>query len=259
VTRGNLGIAALIALALARPSPAGTSARPDSPHGRTDGCLACHEAGPNPDSSLTPPGPPKPSVPTCRGCHPDADMHPVGMPPKHVEIPRGFPLEAGLVTCATCHAEPACDAERSPLPPYHREGPYPTSSDLCFRCHDRESFTHERPHPKPGARATEPSSCAACHTGEPREGAAPADASLRVPEAHACLQCHDGAHRGAAEHLGVRPADSMRSLMPPSLPLGGDGAIRCFTCHDVHDSRDALLSVPNDKSALCTACHRTLP
>lgn len=103
-----------------------------------------------------------------------------------------------------------------------------------------------------------------------------------------CLSCHDGtvgkvvsvrdvrgANRGggAIDFLaasstfpsnGLHPVDivypegkkGFRPLfeVQEKLPLGG-GRVTCTTCHSGTDSRNAYLSISNERSALCTTCH----
>ena len=189
----------------------------EGPHGAPDGCPACHEPA---EEGV---GPARPATPTCLGCHPTADMHPVGVKPVTTSIPAGWPLEDGAVTCATCHVEPAHEGVDPQLPrPWHREGPYATSLELCARCHDLGEYVRVDPHH--GA-------CGACHTAYPEAGASVAAAKLRTEPERLCATCHEGpVHHGVSTHLGApAPAD----LPWPSWP---DGQIACFTCHDVHDS-----------------------
>lgn len=246
----------------------------DSPHDRPDACLVCHDA-----TASGGVGAPKPSIPTCTACHASEarDMHAVGaLPTADVTVPKGWPLEDGRITCATCHAEPSCDAARSKAVPYHRGGPYATAQTFCFECHHQEDFGRSDPHhPAPGDLGT----CTACHVRPPKEGASPADSDLRVKPGEVCVFCHgaDG-HLGTATHLG-KHADT-------ALPTD-DGAIACWTCHDVHTAPAAhpqrprpgadvirglagwgalerqapepghppMLARPLDDGALCAACH----
>lgn len=265
----------LPALALALVPIASASERlGDSPHGRDDACAACH--GVAPDGSR---GGARPSVETCRGCHPDADMHPVGVVPRDVAVPAAFPLEGGAVTCATCHAEPACDDARSDERPWLRGGTPDRKADFCFRCHESDALRRASPHPQAGAPGPAPTSCPACHVRRPVDGAAVEASALRLTPQDACATCHPGpVHAGTEAHLGHHQP------VPPSpaLPLAADGAVGCWSCHDVHaapsaaparsplaaalsglpreaDGAEALLALPATDGSLCRACHGTGP
>lgn len=200
----------------------------DSPHGAPDGCPACHLAT---DAGV---GPARPATPTCLGCHPTADMHPVGVSPVTTRVPDGWPLEDGRVTCATCHVEPAHPGvDPALLSPWHRQGPYPRTLDLCARCHDLADYVRVDPHHATDATPRAEGGCAACHTSSPAPGAPLAEARLRTAPDKVCALCHEGpVHHGVEAHLG-RPA-------PAGLPwpTGPDGAIACFTCHEVHGGVD---------------------
>jgi hypothetical protein len=221
---------ALLSMLLCVPALA---ARPGvvNPHGDPAQCTACHAPG----ASATAPGKALPIVETCRSCHPDADMHPVGMPPQDVHVPEGWPLEAGLVTCSTCHAEPAHGRELATLPsPWHRGGPYEPITGLCYQCHEAAEYTRTDPHHPRAPRDASDPTCAACHTGLPETGASPAAARLRFATEDACVTCHAGSvHAGVEEHMG----ESMDPATAPGLVRMDDGTIACWTCHEIHDPK----------------------
>jgi hypothetical protein len=281
-----LALAATAGLWAAGPAQATANG---SPHAIPDGCPACHDPGAEPGSV----GSPRPAIATCRGCHPTADMHSVGVLPVDTGIPHGWPLEQAAVTCATCHAEPACDSRRPTEAPFLRGGPYQRPAQLCSRCHDTAALKRTSPHPPSDPDAPP---CAACHTGAPPEHAAPADARLRGPAAAICQDCHPTqVHAGVADHVGAPLDAGIASELAGRLPLAPDGTIACWTCHEVHeeptggpgrsggasDSRRrrhadrlrglargprppgvgdaALLALPVSDGALCRACHGTGP
>lgn len=201
------------------------------PHGDPAACAECHEAaGPTPGPAL------KPIGDNCLRCHLDADMHPVDVEAVETAIPDGWPLQAGLTTCWTCHMEPACSGAK-PLPaPYLRGGPYPRVDDQCFQCHDRGEFTRERPHHPSAPRSEDEGFCSACHTGRPELGAAPEDARLREVEGGVCSTCHEGEpHYGARSHMLEEVEPEQRAQLPDAVALPKDGSVRCWSCHEVHD------------------------
>lgn len=285
MTRGlfaSLAAAVMVVLLLVVPADGGATTRLGlSPHGKADGCAACHD----PATGGAKVGPARPALATCRSCHPDADMHPVDITPVNIKIADGWPLENGKVTCATCHAEPACDANRTKVSPWFRGGEPERKMDFCYRCHVPTGMKRSNPHV--ATTSGEKTSCAACHTGEPTKGAAVAQSRLRLKPAEACSTCHPGTiHAGAAEHMGKVVKATLAPADAAALPLGEGGAIECWTCHDVHQAggegtpsthgisgrivaarnapaaapaptpaRPKLLALPAADGSLCRACH----
>jgi hypothetical protein len=209
----------------------GAALAADNPHQPGGDCAACHVAVPAAESTLdgdaVVPAPAvgalkAPAVALCRSCHPDADMHPVGVVPQQTRVPAGWPLEDGAVTCATCHVEPA-HGTVAVAAPYHRGGPYSEATGLCFRCHDRAEHQRQDPH-----HGEQDNGCTACHTSRPVAGAVPAEARLRQEGSGGCQGCHGGVpHVGVVGHLG--------KALPAGVRLPSDGGkIACWTCHDVH-------------------------
>ncbi len=280
--------AALLAapLALAAAEPAATTPEPEaalSPHGRADACSACHDPGV--DSAV---GAPRPSLVNCRTCHPDADMHPVGMKPDQVPVAEGWPLEDGAMVCATCHDEAACDSPVATNPaPWLRGGTPARITDFCFRCHEADGYRRADPHHPEGEGPD--GSCSACHTVTPPDQASPEASRLRSAPGELCGQCHEGQiHRGVSTHLGVVLPEAMTATLGGRLPLPADGQVQCWTCHDVHEhgasppqgkanrrtaalraiaregrpetspadpEHPPLLALPADGDELCRACH----
>lgn len=216
---------------------------PTNPHGDANGCTSCHAPGAAPGEV----GAALPVVQTCRGCHPTADMHPVGMAPNKIKVAQGWPLEDGKVTCATCHAEPAHGGEAAKLSaPWHRGGPYPSVTRFCYACHEAEGYTRTSPHrPEAGEDPTD-SSCSACHSGTPAQGAAPEASRLRAGADKVCTgTCHsETLHAGAYEHMGKVVDPAVAAALPDDMPLLG-GAISCYTCHDVHDAGSTAAHAPS--------------
>ncbi len=230
---------ALVATASAQePAEAAGAPAVVNPHDAADQCAACHAPGETPDV----PGEALSSIESCSACHPESakDMHAVGLPPEKSVIPEGWPLEDGVVGCATCHAEPACDANRSKEAPWDRGGPYPDSLQMCWQCHSEDGMDREDPHHPVTVREAADPTCSACHLGMPTKGAT-ADDSLLIQEADKlCDFCHEGLqHSGMASHMGAEMGD-LKAAQPTLFPLDGAGKIACWTCHEVHRDGDSV-------------------
>lgn len=288
---------------------AGTSEPRLNPHGSPDHCDSCHlplepVAAPGPGApglpNETPAAAPTvgaamPNVATCRGCHPTADMHPVGMKPNKEHVPSGWPLEDGKVVCSTCHEEPAHGGKVNTVAPYHRGGPYPNKRDICWTCHERKPFERTDPHHPVTRRDTTSPTCSVCHTVAPKPGATVEKSRLRLTPDETCsATCHQGTiHSGVPEHLGVVVPPEMLAKLPPTFALPDDGKIACYTCHEVHGDGAAaaprtpgrlalglrayngnpttwpgeeptsehptLLALPVADGSLCQACHGVGP
>ncbi len=224
----------LLALLLCLPLLSGA----DNPHASPDRCAACHEPGETPSK----PGTARSSIVTCSGCHAAAagEMHAVGRAPKDAVIPAGWPLEHGLVACATCHAEPSCDPTRPQAPPWSRGGPYAESLQMCWQCHSEEGMDREDPHHPGTLRDPADRSCSACHLRIPAQGAAASDSSLLQDPDGLCAFCHEQVqHSGMASHMGAVLGD-LKGERPDLFPLDSDGKIACWTCHEVHRDGDAV-------------------
>lgn len=266
-----LALAVVMALVLIPSWGEATQRLGVSPHNRPDACGTCHE-----DGAGAAVGKPRPMAATCLSCHPDAKMHPIGMAPRDVPVPKGWPLEDGKVTCATCHAEPSCDPRRGTVGPYFRDGNPERTRDFCYRCHQRVELARSNPH-EGGEKA---GTCQACHFGAVPPGAAPAASKLRVGPKDACTTCHPSpVHAGVGEHVGKKVETPIAAAAAAQLPLAPDGTIACFTCHDVHApgaetgattdlaariataggqtgmGGTALLALPVRDDQLCSACH----
>lgn len=284
-------VLAIVALAVAlslRPGEVSATTRlGTSPHDKPDACVACH--APGTDGR---PGAPLPVVATCRSCHPDADMHPVGVAPHDTPVPAGWPLEDGKLSCATCHAEPSCSADRADVAPWFRGGNPDRTLDFCYRCHAPARLERSNPHLPTTEGGTD--GCTACHSGRPEPGAAVAASRLRLAPAEACATCHPGpVHAGVVEHVGKVQTRALSAVAAAALPLDDGGTIACWTCHDVHAAgpsaalahdgvagrilagrerpgggtappeasagRAPMLALSATDGTLCTACHGSGP
>ncbi|MBT3218658.1 MAG: hypothetical protein HN348_06165 [Proteobacteria bacterium] len=212
-----------------------------NPHGSGAHCLSCHDGG---DEV----GQPLPVVPTCRKCHPEADIHPVQIAPKEVFVPEDWPLEGGLVVCSTCHAEPSCDSSRAKETPYYRGGYKGNARGFCFLCHDRKKYERVEPHHPQSGDSTSDQTCVACHISVPEDGADPSSSFLRATPLEVCSECHQQTvHAGVGTHMGRQLEADVSNQLPPNLPLAPDRTIACWTCHDVHEHSGSNQAEKNKK------------
>ncbi len=209
----------------------------------------------------------------CVTCHvraPQSDMptHPIDVPVlgRVSGDAAGLPLDAGRVTCLTCHAghgpagREAADADfflRVTVP------------ELCARCHRAASGAWDTPH------AQYPDTV---HGGPRLAGPAPAGLDGTEPEvddfSKRCLACHGGAELvpdfpGMPPQIEVghsHPLIDYGSARPtrggvyraaaeigPSARLV-EGRVSCASCHRVYGSHRALTTTES-RRALCLGCH----
>lgn len=261
----------------------------EDPHGRQGACSSCHSENAAPDASTWEDG-------SCVICHDEATharlLHATGADPATLDLPAGWPLPQGRVSCITCHVM-ACQPEGRGVPVSLRGSPYVKLGAFCFRCHDPNQYKALYPHgpeqklgpalvhDNPSLRnplEAEVLRCATCHEGVvTRFG----KLSLHVGDTRAsgtelCRSCHqDRSHQ--YRHLGVtlwqnhRRPEAMGRLAAFQkehklrLPLLENQQIGCTTCHlpsrscgeanweGKPVSEESLLRVP--KSRLCTVCH----
>jgi len=224
-----------------QPAPEAAVEAAPNPHADPAACAVCHGPGVPDELPL--------DMQLCLDCHPEADMHPVDVKPDTTTVPDGWPLLDGRVICASCHAEPSCDAERSKEAPWLRGGPVARSALFCVRCHDAEELKRVDPHHPRAPDAPSDPSCVACHHGKPEEGASPADSMLRTAPNEICQECHGKiAHLGADTHLGKEPKVTDVPL-DSALHLDAEGLIQCWTCHDAHGTADEHKTRPRPPRA----------
>ncbi|MBI5418410.1 hypothetical protein HZA55_10805 [Candidatus Poribacteria bacterium] len=197
-----------------------------NPHFSKTHCTACHLTNPKPDDT-------KDTVDykykgnfnaLCNSCHgASANIHPVDIvPPPDMKVPSEFPLnKEGKITCITCHD--AGFVNRSVK--YLLRGDYTEVNELCYKCHDRESFKKVNPHKNIVAERK----CMFCHIVPPRDDDTSETIKIKGSIRLLCIRCHsDRPHPSNFKHI-VRPT----MVIPKSFPLD-DGIITCTTCHDPH-------------------------
>lgn len=241
---------ALLCLALLGAGPS-DEAEPINPHDRPDACLSCHDAGETPDLV----GLPRPARANCESCHPDVQMHAVGLAPKTTTIPESWPLQDGAVSCATCHSEPACDARRPREEPWLRGGPYREPDAMCWSCHERMDFARSDPHHPEDVRDPADPTCSVCHNAVPERGAAAADSHLRLEDGDLCAFCHkEEHHSGVDVHLGV-VVEALDPAAAGTVALDAENKIACWSCHEMHGDPVEVSSKPATAGAEALRAH----
>ena len=170
----------------------------------------------------------------CTTCH-ETWPHEVGVPPVKTTLPEDLLLVDGLLACASCHDEPACDGERiDPVNPlWFRGGPYASVGELCVACHTDQAIDRFNPHEAMLERGEDDGICQYCH--ETAEGAEITTADLKVRTETICQGCHkDSRHAGSAVHLVELTEPMLGRAKEAGLPLAGDDRVICGTCHDPH-------------------------
>ena len=223
------------------------------PHGDPRACAECHAL--DDQGGVTGP---EPTTETCERCHPDTNFHLVGVAPEEVTIPAVMTLQGGEVTCVSCHDEPACDglARDARGPDHFRDGPYPSTLDLCFRCHERSAYRQTDPHKE--LRTTDgqrnDAVCVFCHQGVPESEADERVEVLRIDAVELCKGCHaHQIHVGIPSHLVLAPDEMIARVevynaeQPYDIPLGPRGEITCSSCHDPHPGLEPLPVATNPR------------
>jgi predicted CXXCH cytochrome family protein len=210
---------------------------------------------------------------SCQSCH-RADAlfsHPIGVAPVGVNAP-GLPLQAGRMTCLTCHTEAAPDhgMSRGLADGSNAMLRAASAEALCGQCHmgSQRGSGHTR-------------GVARAHLSWPnnKRGGGRSRFELDV-ETQNCLSCHDGTvAQDVAVRAGDRPEGSHVSSHPVGVPqaprLGRnsiapmvpatavnhrvrlfDGNVGCGSCHSLYSKEAKLLVMSNFRSALCLSCHR---
>jgi len=209
------------------------------------------------------------SVRLCLECHPDGNLHPVGIPlAEQMTPPEGIPLGEGSlegrITCVTCHYIHARKHERYILRAANDAGERRMDT-LCSACHSDRLKT-KSPH------SSDTGSCHLCHMNPPREGEGLQSLGPNVQAT--CNFCHSAVDN--QHYLSVNPFSDeyiMTELLQASIPLL-NGHFTCVSCHDPHaiEGRVKLLREdylmlagiskkinPHWKNVMCISCHEGEP
>ncbi len=223
--------------------PVGAEERPPNPHGGGS-CEACHSPESPPGLENLIEGAPDA---LCDSCHPGDDLHEVGIPQTETRAQEGMLLVNDLVSCVSCHDEPACEGR--PVAPedpfFYRGGPVSDVSELCFRCHLEEDMVQFNPHEEsflPDGTIN-PDTCDYCHVDVPDPASARSieDIELRVGSINTCRGCHlTTPHAGTHEHQVEAPAEMVarmedtRTRTGVTIVLDPHGRVFCVSCHNPH-------------------------
>jgi predicted CXXCH cytochrome family protein len=207
----------------------------------------------------------------CGTCHETDALfsHPVDIAPV-LKVPAKFPLENGLMTCATCHQDE--DSSQHAAARMNHSLLLRTSNTgraFCAECHDLASTARASQHATFLGQA---------HLAWPApKHAFTATAAKPLQDTtRSCLTCHDGniatdvnmGRIGSFE--GPNPADHPVAI--PYQSTGGtalnplssldlrikviDGQVGCVSCHSPYSRQKSLLVMSNIGSKLCLSCHR---
>ena len=260
------------------------------PHFTGRDCDVCHTTVPEPGQTAVNLKFGGDDVALCNSCHEKdtvpSDLHPVGVTAARtaaITVPEGLPLYDGAVTCRTCH-DVYLQCRESPRKHFEnidflRGGPYPKTSDLCFRCHSKEAYAKVNPHRQTdeAGRIIE-TQCLYCHQTlpDPDDASGIDDVDFKTDTATFCAACHGkqkALHPAGAEHAVELPSDMQDARTAAEKRFGADlplfnGRVFCGTCHNPHDRNiikrkaaaagsDAESRLRLEKSYdLCVACHR---
>lgn len=206
----------------------------------------------------------------CTSCHGiDASLsHPLLVRPSAV-TPASLPLDAGRLTCLTCHDEDRArghEARTASGVAYLRGTD--SAGGLCVQCHTGG----------PDAASAHAAGLGRAHLSRGSRRAGPHPGGRLDAESTGCVGCHDGSTasdagghamsispgEGPSDHpIGVLvSAKSTREDCTIRTPHAIDprvrlynNAIGCGSCHNVYSDQEDLLVMSNQRSALCLSCH----
>ena len=306
----SLWLAVLCKLAGAGESESRTQDVAPNPHRDSGLCSLCHTSAAGGRGTVRFGGNVSQLCQSCHdGRQASREAHVVDVKPSPAlarRIPSDLPLSGGTLTCLSCHdISQGCRAGQSPAPSDHallRGGQTPDPLLFCFRCHAPENYRPFNPHDQLEGGKPKTDTCGWCHADVPLVGAQPAEGAsygLRAKAAALCRNCHVVAQsHPVAGHLDATPSADMVQYMsayemkskmrlpfaqlleiaratkrtPRSIPLGEDGHITCYSCHNPHEkgllpggnpravgaepkrATNHRLRIP--QGSVCVACHQ---
>jgi len=223
----------------------------------------------------------------CRCHHGPSEnyIHPVDLEPSpniKTRIPSELPLQAGKITCATCH-DIVIQCSDKPTEKiflkeekFLRGAPFQNRTSLCFKCHNIADYQKFNPHQQLNdKKQIITARCLYCHADVPNEQHATyADIKLLGKPEMLCLGCHSRIteHQWHTRHIRKPPFEiekrikELREEYNIILPLDPDGKITCSTCHNPHqkgvipDRRVGAIGAGEKfrhrlKDNMCVKCH----
>jgi hypothetical protein len=298
----------LFVIALCRFARAAEKAQ--NPHGDAALCSSCHTSAAGGKSDLRFSGNVVQLCRSCHdGRLAGSEEHPSEVTPGEeiaMRIPSDMPLDNGMLTCLSCHdvvrrcktEQAASESNRNFLRGVQRS----PGVAFCFRCHAEEKYRPFNVHDQLEGDKIKTNTCGWCHVNVPD-----VNVRLKVGEPYAirnssyvlCSSCHDVgmAHPSNSPHLESRASPEILNYMsayemqpgmcmtihelmeyvravkrsPRSIPLGSDGSIVCYSCHNPHEKGLFPHSNPRSLGAepkhaknhrlrarqgdICIACH----
>ncbi len=239
-----------------------------NPHGTA--CGDCHRTAQGPEAGPLLTGDDVDRL--CLGCHPDSNIHPIGMSviglkdaPGPVTLPLGKGAHEGEVSCLSCHYLHA-PAYRRHLLRGDTDVVRGRRETLCSSCHG-SSLISKSPHISVGG------SCHLCHMSPPKKGEFTTE-SLSPRVQASCNFCHSALED--QHYLEVNPfsdVDIVSQTANLGVPLLNE-RFTCVSCHNPHAPagrkkllRDVYLGLasfstkinPHWKNVLCVTCHEGEP
>lgn len=203
---------------------------------------------------------------SCVSCHHFEQVltHPTNVRAS-MPVPASLPLNAGMVTCLTCH-----DAGPNHATGHQKVGVRSDSSgtSLCMQCHSNVKNSTKAVHALRGGKAhLSARSQYDAHASKVADG-----------ESVSCMGCHDGTSASdAGSHSIKRSQDDMLPDHPIGIPMREtgrkrdgdfrlnrtidkrirlyDGNLGCGSCHSIYSREPKELVMNNRGSKLCLGCH----
>jgi predicted CXXCH cytochrome family protein len=260
----------------------------EDPHGREDGCDACHDGAP--PEGVEPPVNgrnghgaallvryplARRETAVCTRCHryDRKQAHPVEVEPT-LSVPAGWPLgQRGRLVCSTCH-DPHVPVGSGRGGSAFLLRADSVGEEFCLRCHERADShdlaaqhvlaveTSHRAEPVSRARASGvidaySARCLACH-----DGTTASDVRNSPPETRFGLALTK-THPIGMEYPLISQKDAKRgrfrllrdrAQLDPRIRLF-DGRVGCGSCHNPYLRTDGFLVISMRGAELCKTCH----
>lgn len=161
-----------------------------------------------------------------------------------------------VIPCADCH-EGVVEAMHENV--HLRTQPFEVRGKLtgCQGCHGEGTAHMESGDPSLIVSYEQPVEwnpvCLECHS---MKGQSEWHASTHEMEGLACLDCHDGHHRGEPQAAcNTCHATEVAQFRMPSHHPVREGLMECSDCHDPHAATESQLKTPQRLNDLCFECH----